>query len=416
MAVSEILKIFRLRLTTLTPVSVGEDQAKALSPYTDYVFSDDGGHLLYINPNAVKNAFQKAGGKVDTALMDEYVRAINASIDNNRAEFDLKDFLQNKLGLTLEKPTVRRTVAVKGMTPQLRQVISPAAKSAGDPYLPGSSIKGAIRTAMLYDWLVKTQDGEKVIGFLEKDLKKVAAIRRENPNPRRMPFNVRKDLQALERNFFPEEKLLGSVRWSTGPDARRIRVSDTNVVEGGLAVQALRRIRLTPNPRGGGKSEIPMPREVFFSNSPLECSVSVLTGFDSKALRYWEEKEPADILALLNGFTTAALSNEVYELEHAEGGDFGAEVDQLLDFYQQLYNRAKDGEVFFRLGFGKTIYDNSLALSILNGISDEDNALDAFDAYRHSFWRKNRHARTYPATRTVTHEGLPLGWVKVEVG
>jgi hypothetical protein len=231
-----------------------------------------------------------------------------------------------------------------------------------------------------------------------------------------MSWEARQEMRKHEDAFFPEQDLFGSLKTKTGPDARRIRVSDTSLTDQGLQVMALKRIRLTPNPRGGGKAEIPIPREAFFSNTPLECSLGILSGFQSPVLRYWEEKPLTEILELLNGFTLDDLANEVYELENAPGGDFGEEVDALLDFYQTLRNRAKSGEVFLRLGFGKTIYDNSLALSLFNGIEDEDKATEAFDTFRQSFWRMNRHARTYPATRTVTPGNLPLGWVKLEIG
>lgn len=407
----EELTSIKLRLYTETPVSIGGDEGKSLSPYADYVFSGDGKYLLYLNQQAISNALGK-----DLSLMNEFVEAVRTRIDNNRSNFDLKNFLTNRLRLNLEDSgVVSRRVPVYGLSSNERQEIRPIEKAGHQVYLPGSSIKGAIRTAALYDWLVKTKAGEPVVRDLEKELQKVESIRRSNPNPRRMSWEARQEMRKLEREFFPEEKLFGSLRWKGGPDARRIRVSDTETTTQGLGVYSLKRIRLTPNPRGESKSQIPITREALHSSEPLHFSLSILKGFESPILKYWEENSPKEILAILNGFTQDALINELFELNNAPGGSFGEEIAELVDFYTTLLNRVREGEVFLRLGFGKTIYDNSLALVIQNGIADEQAAYDAFDIYRQSFWRMNRHASTYPATRTITPDGKPMGWVKVEL-
>lgn len=414
MATSDTMRSFRLRLTTVTPVSIGDDEAKTLSPYADYVFDQNGERLIYLQKDVIEKAFLK-DGQVDSVLLSAYVEGISGSMDNNRSNFNLKSFIQNQLQLPLDGEVMHKSVPVYGLTEKLKQHIRTIQKSAGALYLPGSSIKGAIRTAVLYDWLVKTKAGEEAMEKLGKELQIVGEIKNKTPNPRDISRNDREKIRTAEGAFFPETELFGNLKTKTGPDARRIRVSDSTSTQKGLRVMAMKRIRLTPNPRFGGKAEIPLPREVFFTNTPLECSIGVLKGFQNSALQYWENDTPDKILALLNGFTLDAIENEIYELEHASGGPNGEEQDALLDFYQTLRNRALNGEVFFRMGFGKTIYDNSLALSVLNGISDPDQADEAFDVYRRNFWRMNRFSRVYPATRTITPDNLPLGWVKVEV-
>jgi hypothetical protein len=75
-----------------------------------------------------------------------------------------------------------------------------------------------------------------------------------------------------------------------------------------------------------------------------------------------------------------------------------------------------NGEHFLRIGFGKTRYDNSLSLSLLNGFEDEEDAYEAFDLFRLLFWRlkEDQLDDLYPVTRTVTAGYQPLGWVKLE--
>ena|GEM_PF-931118 len=428
MATSKTIRKFKLKLTTITPVSVGGDQGNALSPYADYVFGEDNKSLLYLNQRAIVAAMQGDNGLVDNDLMDRYVEGVGAGMDNNRSNFSLRNFLTKDLKLELQvgKPVVQGDqVPVYGLEPNMKLQITPIAKSAGQPYLPGSSIKGAIRTAILYYWLIKRKDDKTspLLKNLQNLLKEIDKIKARNPNFRRMSFSDRKELQELERKIFPEELLLGSFRSKFGPDGRRIRLTDSNILDTPPEVHYLRRIRLTPAPErqpskygsNNSKSEIPIIREAMQPQHSLEATLTVLPGFDSPELRYWEKDDANGLLKVLNEFTMACLENELFELKRADDPKFRSECQHLLDFYTNLLNRAEAGETFLRLGFGKTIYDNSLSLSMLNGIENEDESFDAFDLFRFNFWKVGRSIGRYPATRTVTQDGRPMGWVKVEM-
>lgn len=82
---SEQLKKFKLRLTTETPVSIGGDQAKALSPYADYVFSEGNDSLIYLNHEVIQEYFKDGNGNANRELIDRYVNGITTGMDNNRS-------------------------------------------------------------------------------------------------------------------------------------------------------------------------------------------------------------------------------------------------------------------------------------------------------------------------------------------
>jgi len=130
-------------------------------------------------------------------------------------------------------------------------------------------------------------------------------------------------------------------------------------------------------------------------------------------LAYWAEKSSPEVLALISQFSAACIENELYEIRQADNRSFQKDIDALENFYTDLQNRAAQGAAFLRLGFGKTVYDNSLALTFLNGLDDAKEGEDALLDYRRGMWGVHPTRRNYPVTRTVTAKGEPLGWVEV---
>lgn len=394
---SLINKTYQLSLTTLTPVSIGGDQADTLSPYADYVMSEDGNYIRYINQSIVEKAVLEKG------LLDEYVLFIQTGMDNNRSAFNLKQYIQDRLKLSMEEATWKKVVN-HGLALNTRQEINPIIKSKKRPFIPGSSIKGAIRTAILYDWLVGKERTEPELRFYFEQLKRLEALIRNRGDFRQ--------IRDIQRSLFNEEKLFGHLNKSrTGPDARRIKVSDTNFQDNSLGIYPAKRIRLK---KGKDSSTIPIIREGIETIAPLKFSLSIEPPISNTRLQYLEKEDIISILNTLNRFTKDCIYNEIEELKLAHNPDFRREIHELLDFYSELADRAENGEIFLRLGFGKTLFDNSLILALFYG-GEQEESTNAFYTYRKLMLRfKGHNDQLYPITRTVTFDNRPMGWVKIE--
>lgn len=412
----------RLSMRTITPVSIGSDKGDQLSPYADYIFSEDGKQLHYLNLRAIERAFEAPGMQQQ---LDEYVHGIRTGMDNNRSDFDLRRFVTGSLKQDLGAVT-RRMVAQYGLKPGDRRNVMAAIKNAGQLYVPGSSIKGALRTAMLYDWLVNTKAGEPelkrcafLIGqYAEKKNEQATLRKRSNdPDARRRARDMQKELQRLEDDIFNEDKLFGKLNDRNnpnhrGPDARHIRVSDTRAIDLSPEVYSLRRIRIVP---GQGKSVIPQVVEAIPAGTDLTFSLDIVPQIGSPVLEYWNKGDFSEIFSLLNGFSKACIDNELYELRDALDSSetplpHEKEIGDLIEFYEGLEKRVSNGEILLRIGFGKTVHDNSLLLALLNGLEDEQKAWQQF---RQAFHKVGRRNAFFPVTRTLTPGGAPMGWVKV---
>ena len=155
---------YRIKLTTLTPVCIGD--GKTINPVTDYI--SDRNQVHYLNK---QNIAERLAG--DDELMDRYMSEIISNMNNNRTEFDLKNFLEKVLKLSLHDYALysieRKSQANVSKSPdisggksqkQRKNEINTIIKNPDrSPYIPGSTLKGAIKTAFLYEWLLDKNNG-----------------------------------------------------------------------------------------------------------------------------------------------------------------------------------------------------------------------------------------------------------------
>ena len=137
-------KQYQVKITTLTPVCIGDGQR--LSPFSDYKLKRD--KLIYLNQEVIKKALEK-----QPDLIDDYVEGIISGMDNTGSKFDIDSFLYNRAKLdlsSLKLKEVDSTAQPKG-NKNLYTILKQVGKY---PYIPGSSLKGAIKTALLYNWLM----------------------------------------------------------------------------------------------------------------------------------------------------------------------------------------------------------------------------------------------------------------------
>ncbi len=378
--------LLQLNIRTLTPLHIGDDKGKTLSPYADYVFSPDGRYLHYLNLKKIEQAVMRAGA------LEEYVELIQ-SMDNNRSDLDLRRFLTDRLKCPLDEVTAIR-VPCKGLKADSKISIIPIVKNAGKPYLPGSSLKGALRTAILYDWLVNTNAGKPA---LENSYEKIKQVTRESKQG------------ASKKDVIEAERLFGRLNdRERAPDTQFIRVRDSEPLPTeDLCVYSLRRIRIVPGGKKTKGGDIPQVVEAIRPGVNLRTEISILPKFNHSVLNYWEKGKFEEIFSNIAAFSRDCIENEIVELRDALDKQGGEEVETLLEFYESLKARAEKGAVLLRLGFGKTINDNSLLLAFRNGL-DEKAGKEA-----QKIVSSNKAGDFYPVTRAITPEGQPMGWVEI---
>lgn len=144
-----------LRLITKSPIHIGSVDQKI----TRFEFTHQGQYVYPISEERLSIFLQKKN------LISQYISAIER--DGNR--FNLADFLRNqRINLRnedLEELSNKRKIKVLADASRMQDFKPFIRDGFGTPYIPGTSIKGVIRTAILYS-ILKTFKNENPREFL----------------------------------------------------------------------------------------------------------------------------------------------------------------------------------------------------------------------------------------------------------
>ncbi len=381
---------YQIKLTTLTPVCIGDGQK--LSPFSDYKLERD--KLIYIDHNRIKQTLVKYPN-----LINDYVNGIISGMDNTGNKFDMVCFFYNRAKLDLSSLTLKRidsTAQPKG-NKNLYTILKQAGKY---PYIPGSSLKGAIKTALIYNWLLQ-DNNHWCKEYLELF-----------DNNKRLPLSELKDKKEKYEDNLKNQLL-----------KYELSVSDSNLFsEESIKAIDTKRLHLKE-----GKFIIPQTWESIKKNNITTFTISKI--FENKKLIY----EWSDICNKINAFTLNSnnIEWEIFDTCGAKNDKLSDDIyNDLFSFYKKMDDKVKNADsstCYLRLGNGKGYYFNSIGLNLYNEDKTEsknlfinflrDNGFGKIYNRRSSRLEDlNIHADEFPLTRVVdVNNNTPSGWVKMEL-
>ena len=206
---------FQLQLETLTPVAIRNGEV--LSPLTDYHI--EGNKLYLLDTDKLMNDI------TENNWLDDFENKVLEFSGNHSGGTEtnakkknrfIADFLKEK-GACI-KPYLQeenaRACQLKADDEwvQLRSTM----KTANQAYIPGSSIKGAICTAIMYHWLTETDEGRNVLtGFVETNKSAIGNwvknIENKKYSRAKAKDNPEKKIKATEALREEEQKNKGSL-------------------------------------------------------------------------------------------------------------------------------------------------------------------------------------------------------------
>lgn len=353
------------KLEILTPVNLG--CGELLSPYSDYIY--DKGYVYYIDHDLLlKELSQKPDNQ---RLIDEFVKVVQSQAKSNVSDkFKLKSFLE-RVGLDFEKYSYKKLPASE----EIREQVQLHVKSAGQPYIPGSSLKGAIRTALLTHFL--SLEDEQLMKYIAEEERKSRGFFRYIGQDQFGKFN--------------EDKL------------KYLQVSDSLPFnQEGLKIVKFYKYNLK-----SGSLTIPIVKEVIVSGvSTCRIKMSAKKGEINGKLSLLLAGNEAALLEIINKYASKNVAMELEQLERFTN----EETREMEKFYRSLLESIKSAdkakEAYLRIGSGKTYYDNTIAQKLSSKTKKE--------IITRNFRRANPNA--FPITRTVILDGgkkeVP-GWVRI---
>lgn len=421
---SEVFDKYNLKLKTLSPVFISDDKVSNLSPYTDFVFQD--GELIIIDENKFTKELEK-----DLQSINEYVDGVK-QMENTRSKFNLLDFINNRLNIDLEKLEKER-FTINGNIG--KEQIAKSISSLGRQFIPGSSLKGAIRTAIIYDWLLNTQKGKEFFNGLIKKInelydelnklngKKENGERLDDKDFRRFRKLEKNVLSILNRgdkeineneNGFNEENIFGLPKSLNGYESRFIQISDSELIEpGNKEILQLKRIKLATE-----TDVVKLWSEVIKSGTETSLSINIIRKFQKEELKKFNSGKITELFDAINKFSKSCIENEIEQLKNIKRNN-ALVYQTAINWYNDLKKLITESENSFavlRIGSGKTYFDNSIGLAIKN--NDNETFTKFRKLLRLGFDRNGNFANYFPSTRTIfvdtnSGEDMPIGWIVI---
>lgn len=443
---------FRLKIETLTPVAIRNGEI--LSPLTDYHIE---GNKLYLLDTDKLMADIDQNNWLDDfeSKVLEYSGNHSGGTETNakkKTRF-IADFLKEK-GASIKsylKEENARNCQLKSEAEwvQLHSTI----KTENKAYIPGSSIKGVIRTAIIYQWLTDTEEGkEKLASFLDTNKKgienwaeKINRKTKGNKNNAKKKDEITKELKKEETerkaellkllHEFEEEvanvvfgKSEGEYKAST-----YFKVLDSRVFENSdLRISSLqKKYRKDENLKkkfttslqefiDKGKETV---TEIFVSNLSLDWRENRGCTYFAKCIKERKErkerKQLDKVFKAINTLSRDFLEFEILRLNAFKEGEKSktSYSKENLNIYhnmlENLYSQLKENNLnsaITCIGFGKSIFMNTALLAIRMQYKD---IFTNIVKILHASHPKAEHFPfSYYAT-SIDSQDYPLGWVKI---
>lgn len=389
----------RFVLKTLSPVHIG-GRTQELTPLEALVYK---GSCYVVSESALGR----------TLLKESKLDKLSEEINKQGPRFNLESFLKSIQLLneeTLWGIAAYRCATGERNTPgRLRPFVRDAYNR---PFIPGSSLKGVLRTAVMYGYLKGLRDqnpGEfqrlftggvrrKLEEFLSaEDWKRVKPWFKDNTK-RKMASQIESALMQRYELPVPGSPSKRGPTWQQKDIMRAIKISDTTpLAKDSLTLEEVQVISLT----GGNEVYLKTPIyvEVIPPGTEMEFTVTLdehILGDFSARNRELPFKSLDEVLSHL-----AVFAADIWEFDRNYwNGIYGPGTLEMTDFYRQE-------AAGMRLGWGSGLGGASLLLLLPENLRRE--LRDALFEPRGQF--------SFPKSRRAVMDGdtprWPLGWVTI---
>ncbi|AEH07256.1 type III-A CRISPR-associated RAMP protein Csm5 [Methanothermococcus okinawensis] len=355
-----------LKITTISPLNIGNGDV-----YSNMDYYIENGKAKIIN---MEELFENIK---DIHKIDELTKLIKHNMNNNRMELSVKEAYES-IGLYLDEHILKEVNCNIKMDAKIQ--VKKFINQNGKYYVPGSSLKGAIRTAYIFDYYDKHID--KLVNILEN--KKIHDNKKGNEVVKTAIGGIKDDffkyLLITDSNIIPPEnfEFINTIRYNT-MDAKKGKKSNT----------------------------IPEPKEVLKKNSELRVELTIKDGFP---------KNFEDIKNMCNKFSKTVVEFELNNKYLPQ---------ETIKFYNNLLNNIKNNDNSFYLAIGSGSSYLSKTIYLLLWKHDKGNKKGYLNIMKNIFEKERnrklkaslkgaRHYIEFPRTRVLdSNKNIPMGWVKI---
>ncbi len=458
-------KNYTFSVSTITPVSIGD--GAALSPLVDYVLERN--QLHYIDKKKLEQLFVNF-----PAAFEDYLKEIDSiaySGRNDVLEKMFKDYFQ------IDAKSIAK-ISIPAFGIKQAEEVKTIVKDAGRPFIPGSTLKGAIKATIMYDWLKNNATGkvalENFISYLSihpLDLKEMCFVNYvDKQNNDRIKESETKKINKCHKAsdyldyLFEKEienKLFGDLTARKRMDSSLIQVSDSQVINiEKLCALGLFRLPLFPKVVVEVPQQKPQqPKPKIANDNPFAVLNNLKIVEEEKKNVILENDKKQDSIPLIreaisaneNNITTFNLQvideiktkifNHDLKFLNCENQILFQKINQFaIDYVKFEIDTLQEQSIEYRnkiLKYNSFLTDNlSLKLDVADNYDEAFLCLGMgksyllnsiglliankdkikFKKFREIYQLGDLKDVNFPATRTLCRESqLPLGWIKIKL-
>ncbi|WP_294353579.1 type III-A CRISPR-associated RAMP protein Csm5 [uncultured Clostridium sp.] len=360
-------EVLKLKIKTLAPISIADNDSKNISPYINAVLKDNELNILDID-KITELIFD------DTEAFNKYLSILKNKSSNSRSKYKIDDLLCDK-NINLSEVT-KTVIPCKSNIRSLIQVSS-CIKSKGKAYIPGSSLKGAIRTAILYNSMEKDE--------LYKNLN---TLKYKGNNSFVGQGVFRKEPQNIQSDIF---------KYMILRDALNDKKTSTAIYEA-------RSINLYEN-----KDSKVLKLDMRLL---LEC-IEVGENFNTELIIKNKKFNIKEIINSINRYYEKVIikeSNEIHKLSIQEKNNILNEYNLLLDKIRK-YKESQDGFIM-RIGRLKGYFSDTVTVDFNN--IELCNLVDKYKGVK-----RRKKKGEFPTTKWFVSDNNNIkgtfGWIEVNI-
>lgn len=375
-----------ISLEIISPVAV--TNGEELSPIAD--FDINNGYLYHIDKATMEEWFKR-----DPKLMEKYLQEVwSVAADNqqNQAHFFESMFGDQRHQLYKSKTGIKSFLGKEN--PHNVKTIYKTPE--GKPYIPGSTLKGAINHGLFFHWLDTTEAGRKACQSL------LESIHHKGEK------GILKVFGQIEKQFF------GFLNQAYKLASSLLRIQDSKTFQtDSLGVIAIDRKNIKNQANNIDKvlqTEAIIP---FQPKAPVQSTTGIEfyqdPNFNGSMQLSAEKGWLQDIFNRLNHTSLTIVQHEK-DIAHKEQN-----LQKLKGVYEQLEADIKEAQkqqsCYLPIGFDKSYLNNSVGLVI------KEKDPEAYQKLYSKLKLGKKGQKIFPVTRTLTElEGnaYPMGWIKIK--
>ncbi len=307
-----MIKKYKAKLTVKTPVHIAGADYKNLTPY-EYIVEN--GDLKIIDNNKFMDVLTKKN------LLDEYIDTIHRNVNLGKHEqkrkIEITYFLRNN-SINIDTISKKTYKSVIDKSVKVNNGINMHIKDIYDnPYIPGSSIKGALVNFLLVDYIISHR------GEFTREIEKIKRL-----NSQRFNFNNKRDVKNFQNAVKKEvENVIDKILYDDkNPRVKRfgLSISDTYSKKD-VEVSFLQDIDLhlpVPEYEGEGRTHMPIAREYIMRNN--EFSLDITLDTEMLALSKLKIQNGDDLIKAINNAFKYLSDNSLEDYPRDSGLIIGA--------------------------------------------------------------------------------------------